>query len=317
MNHGGECTGCHATPGSAGRQDGAGRLAVGGTADGRSGPGTRTDTPRVELVGGWYDAWPWPCRRGGPLVHRPRRVFVRPGGRAIARWRSGHWQSPCCARQLRRHTHCARIPVPNRVCRRHRGADAAPSASPTALVDPVGDAGPAGRSAHRWPPRNRGRGRPTHRGRDDRRRPRGASAVRAGRGGHPRAGAGRGRHPALHGAVPDDACGGHRSDPEQPTLLRRLGRAMASPLRARGRRAKRPRSAATAGRAPRVERRRVLVGNLHAAHHDPGRAAQRLLEHGAARCPGDTPRCSLRPGPCLVVLRSRPAGAAPGLLDRW
>ena len=49
------------------------------------------------------------------------------------------------------------------------------------------------------------------------------------------AGAGRGRHPALHGDLPGRRCRGRRPGPQRPLLLHRLGRRVARGLRPRRR----------------------------------------------------------------------------------
>ena len=158
-----------------------------------------------------------------------------------------------------------------------------PTATPAADGHARADPGHRSRSAD-GPARLAGRRpAPSDRG-DDRRPVPGASTVGLQRGLHRVAGAGRGRHPALHDGLRREPADRGRSGPQLALLLHRLGGRVEGRLRPCRRLAAGACDASRAGqRQARLQRRRVRLGRLLPPGEQPVRAAQPVHRRQAAR----------------------------------
>ena len=179
------------------------------------------------------------------------------------------------------------------------GPDADPQ--PDAVADPDAVAAPlTGRSSagQRPPPPDRG---------DDRRPLAGPAAVRAPPGRHRVACPGRGRHPALHGHLPEPDAQGDRAGPQRTLLLRRVGRRVEGHLRARRRVAPGARDAALEGPRPVRLERRVLPERLRVDAPEAVAllAAQRLHRRQDPARPGQADGREGRRGQAGLALPAR------------
>ena len=168
------------------------------------------------------------------------------------------------------------------------GATASPAPTPTPIAhadadagahaDAVADTRPDARhrpgAADRRARAARGRGPASDRG-DGRRSRRRPTAIRVQCGVGRLAGAGRGRHPALHADLPGEHPGRGRPGPERPLLLHRVGGRVAGGLCPLGRLSAGPPDAPLAGqRTARLQRRRVPLGEVVLAGQGSVRATQ-------------------------------------------